>query len=97
MYFGPMRDEVRGKWRKLHNAELNNMYSSPNNIREIVSIIMRWAGYVARMGDRRGVYWVSMGRRDGKNHLEEIGVDERIILRWIFRKWDGGTEWIDLA
>jgi hypothetical protein len=51
-----MRDEVRGKWRKLHNAELNVMYSSPNNIWEIVSVIMRWAGYLARIGDRRGVY-----------------------------------------
>jgi len=49
---------------------------------------MRWAGHVAHIGERRGTYIVLMGRRYGNNHLEERGVDERIILRWIFRKWD---------
>ena len=92
-----MRDEVRRKWRKLRSAELNDLYSSNNNIREIVSIVMRWAGHVARIGDRRGAYRILVGRRDRNNHLVEIGIDERIILRWIFRKWDGGTDWIDLA
>jgi hypothetical protein len=48
--FGPKRDDVTGDWRKLHNEELNNLYSSPNIIRMIKSRRMRWAGHVARMG-----------------------------------------------
>jgi hypothetical protein len=48
--FGPKRDEITGEWRKLHNKELNYLYSSPNNIRVIKSIIIRWAEHVARMG-----------------------------------------------
>jgi len=50
---------------------------------------MRWARHVARMGERRGVYRV--GKPDGKNHLGDPGVDGRIILRWIFRKWGVGV------
>jgi hypothetical protein len=53
--FGPKRDEVRGKWRKLHNEELNDLYSSPNIVRVIKSRKIRWAGHVARMGIA-GVY-----------------------------------------
>jgi hypothetical protein len=56
--FGPKRDEVTGEWRRLHNEEFNNLYSSPNIIRVIKSRIMRCAGHVARMGERRGVYRV---------------------------------------
>jgi hypothetical protein len=47
--FGPKRDEVTGKWRKLHNEELNNLYSSPNIVRVIKLRRMRWVGHVARM------------------------------------------------
>ena len=54
--FGPKRDGVTGEWRKLHNEELNCLYSSPNIIRVIKSRRMRWAGHIARMGERRGVY-----------------------------------------
>jgi hypothetical protein len=50
--FGPKRDEVIGGWRKLHNEELHNLYSSPSKIRMIESMRMRWAGHVARMGRR---------------------------------------------
>jgi hypothetical protein len=58
--FGPKRDEVKRERRKLHNKELNNLYSSPNIIRVIKSKRMRWAEHVARMRERRGVYrvWV---------------------------------------
>ena len=49
--FGPRRDEVTGEWRRLHNEELNDLYSSPNIVRVIKSRTMRWAGHVARMGD----------------------------------------------
>jgi hypothetical protein len=48
--FGPKRDEVRGEWRKLHNEELNDLYSSPNIVQVMKSIRMRWAGHVVRMG-----------------------------------------------
>jgi hypothetical protein len=53
--FGPKRDEVTGEWRKLHNEELHNLYSSPNIIRQIKSRRMRWTGHVARMGEERKV------------------------------------------
>jgi len=49
---------------------------------------MRWEGHVARLGERRGVYKVSVGRPKGRGHWGDPGVDGRIILRWIFRKWD---------
>jgi hypothetical protein len=54
--FGSKRDEVRGDWKRLHNEELYDLYSSPNIIPVIKSRGMRWAGNVARMGDRRGLY-----------------------------------------
>jgi hypothetical protein len=49
--FGTKRDEVTGEWRKLHNEELHNLYSSPDIIRQVKSRRMRWAGHVARMGE----------------------------------------------
>ena len=52
---------------------------------------MRWAGHVARMGDRRGVYRDLVEKPKGKNHLGDPGVDGRIVLRWILRKWDVGV------
>jgi transcription termination factor 2 len=64
--FGPERDEVTGEWRKLHNEELNDLYSSPTIVRVIKSRRMRWAGHVARMGEGRGVYRVLVGKREGK-------------------------------
>jgi len=56
--FGPKRDEVTGEWRKLHNEELNDLYSSPNIVRVIQLRRMSWAEHVARMGERRAVYRV---------------------------------------
>jgi len=67
--FGPMRDEVTGKWRRSHNEELKDLYSSPNIVRVIKSRRMRWAGHVARMGEERGAYRVLMGKPEGKKPL----------------------------
>jgi len=82
------RDELTGEWGKLHTEELYDLYSSPDIIRVIKSRRMRWAEHVACMGQRRGVYrvwWRSLRERD---NLEDPGFDGRIILRWLFRKWD---------
>ena len=67
--FGPKRDEVTGEWRKLHNEELNDLYSLPNIVRVVESRRMRWAGHVARMGEKRGVYRVLVGKPEGKRPL----------------------------
>ena len=63
--FEPKRYEVTGEWRRLHNEELYNLYSSPDNIRAIKSRKMRWVGHVACMGAKSGVYRVLLGRRKG--------------------------------
>jgi len=65
--FGPRR--VTGEWRRLHNEELNDLYSSPNIVRVIKSRKLRWAGHVARMGEERGVYRVLVGKPEGKRPL----------------------------
>jgi hypothetical protein len=62
--FGPKRDEVR--WRKLHNEELRDLYSSPSIIRKIKLRRMRWVGHVARMGDKRNMYRLLVGKPEGK-------------------------------
>jgi hypothetical protein len=96
--FGPKRDEVTGKRRKLHNGELHNLYSSPDIIRQIKSRRMRWAGHVARMGGGRNVYRVLVGKPVGKRPLGrptrrwEDGI--KMDLREIGL---GGVEWIHLV
>ena len=89
--FEPKRDEVTGERRKLQNEELNDLYSLPNIVRVINTRRMRWVVHVARMGRGKayaGFWWRHLRERD---HLEDPGVDGRIILRWIFRKWDVGV------
>ena len=68
--FGPKGDEVTGEWRRLHNKELYALYSSPNIIRVIKSRRLRWAGHVARMGERRGAYRALVGKPEGRRPLE---------------------------
>ena len=60
--FGPKRDKVTDEWRKLHNEERNDLYSSLNIVKVIKSRRMKWAGHVARMGEGRGVYRVLVGK-----------------------------------
>ena len=67
--FGLKRDEVTGEWRKLHNEELNDLYCSTNIVRVIRSRRMRWVGHVERMGDRRGICRVLVGKPEGKRPL----------------------------
>ena len=64
--FGPKRDEVTGDWRKLHNEELNDLYSLPNIVRVVKARRMRWVGHVARMGEGRDVHRVLVGKPEGR-------------------------------
>ena len=96
--FGPKRVEVTGEWKKLHKEELNDLYCSPHVIRVIKSRRMRLTGNVARMGERRGLYRVLVGKPEGKGQL---GIPRR---RWEDNiKMDlqevgcGGMDWIELA
>jgi hypothetical protein len=66
--FGPKRDNVTGEWRKLHKEKLHDLYSSPNIVLVIKSIKMRWAGHVAWMWERRGVYTILVGKPEGRDH-----------------------------
>jgi hypothetical protein len=94
--FEPKRDEVTTKWSKHHTEELHDMYSSPNIVRLIKSRRMGWAGHVARMGEGRGCtgfWWGNLRERD---YWGDSGVDGRIILRRMLRKWNVGV-WAGLS
>jgi hypothetical protein len=66
--FGPKRNEMTGGWRKLHNEELHNLYSSPSIIR-MAKLRMRWAGHVARVGEKRKAYRILVGKQEDKRPL----------------------------
>ena len=76
--FGPRRDGVLGEWRRLHNEELNDLYSSPNIVRVIKSRRMIWAVHVMRMGEESGVYRVLVGKPEGRR---PVGRPRR---RWVY-------------
>ena len=84
--FGPRRDEVTGEWRRLHNEELSDLYSSPN----IEQGMWRVWG---KRGERIGSWW---GNRRERDHWGDLGVDGWIILGWISRRWDVGM-WTELG
>ena len=93
--FGPKRDEVAREWRKLHYEELSDLYSLINIVRLVKSRRMTLVWHVARMGEGRGVtgfWWGNLRERD---NWGDPDVDGRIILIWVFRKWEGvvGTGW----
>jgi hypothetical protein len=95
--FGPKRDEVTQKRRRLRNDKLYALYSSPNIIQVIRSRRMRWAEHVAGMWIRKSAYMVLVGKPEGRNHLKDPGVGGRILTKWIFQKRDGGLDCIYLA
>jgi len=96
--FGPKRDEGIEEWRKLPNEELNDLYSSPNIFRMIKLRRMRWAGHVARMGERRGVYRVLVGKREGKRPLGRPRRRWEDIIKMDLQEVGcGGMDWIELA
>jgi hypothetical protein len=96
--FGLKRDDVTGEWRKLHNVELRDLYSSPNIIRIIKLRRMRWTGHVAHMGEKRNVYRLLVGKPEGKRSLGKPR------CRWVDNirmdlgevGW-GDVDWIGLA
>jgi len=94
--FGPRKDEVTGEWRRLHNEELNDLYSSPNIGWVIKWRRMRWAGHVARMGEGRGCIKSWWGNWREGDHWGYLGVDRLIILGRISRRWDVGI-WTGLG
>jgi hypothetical protein len=99
--FGAKRDEVTGEWRKLHNEELGDLYSSSNIVRVVKSRKMRWEGHVARMVEGRGVHGVLVVRPEGKRPLGRSRRRWEINTKKIFRKWEGvvgtGRSWFGIG
>jgi hypothetical protein len=96
--FGSKRDEVTGGWRKLHNEELYDLYFLPNIVRVVKSRRMRWARYVARMGQERVVHRVLVGKPEGKRPLGRLRRrwDENIKMD-LQEVGEGPGDWMELA
>jgi len=88
---------VRWEWRKLYNEELNDLYSSSNVFSVIKSRIMRWAGYVARIGERRGIFQVLVGKPEGKRPLGRHGHRWEDNIKMNLQEVGcGSMDWIEL-
>jgi hypothetical protein len=89
---GPKRDEVMRDWRKLQSGEFHNLHSSPDIIRQIQikSRTVRLAGHLAQVGEDRNLYSVLVGKSEGKDHLEDQGMDGRMGSKWTLRRLAGG-------
>jgi hypothetical protein len=95
--FGPNRDEATVEWRRLHNEELNDLYSSPNNIRVIKWRRMRWAGYVARMGEKRFAFRILVGRPEGRRPLGRPRRRCEDSIKMDLQEVGWSMDWIELA
>jgi len=96
--FEPKRNKVTGEWRKLHNEELNDLYSSPNIVRVIKWRKMRWVGHVARVGKGRGMYRVMVGKPEGKRPLGRPRHRWEDNIKMDLQKVGcGGMDWIELT
>jgi len=96
--FGPKRGEVTGEWRKLHNEELNNLYSSSNIVRVIKSRRIIWARHVARMAEGRGVYSVLVEKPEGRRPLGRPRRRWEDNIRMDLREVGCGcVDWMELA
>jgi hypothetical protein len=96
--FGPKRDEVTGEWSKLHNEELNDLYSLPNIVYVVKSRRIRWAGHVARMGEDRGVHRVLVGKPKGKRPLGRLRHRWKDNIKMDLQEFGGGGgDWMELA
>ena len=96
--FGPNRDELTGEWRRLHNEELNDLFSSPNIVQAIKSRKMGWAVHVAHMGERIVVYRVLVGKPEDKRRLERPRHRWEDHIKMALQEVGcEGMDWIDLA
>jgi hypothetical protein len=96
--FGPKENKAAGESRKLHNEEVNVLYSSSNIVQVMKSRKMRWAGHVARMGERRGVYRVLVGKPERKRPLGIPRIRWEDNIKMDLRKVGcGGMDWIELS
>jgi hypothetical protein len=96
--FGPKRGEVTGKWRKLYNEELNDLYSLPNIVRVVKSRRIKWAGHMARMVEDRGVCRVLVGKLEGKRPLGRPRRRLEDNIKIDLQEVGGGrVDWMELA
>jgi hypothetical protein len=96
--FGPKRDEITEEWRKLHNEELSDLFSSCNIIGMIKSRRMKWAGHVERMGERKGAYRALVRKSEGKRPLGKPRRRWQDNIKMDLQELGcGGMDWIDMT